>query len=306
MAQSKAKAEKNQAMERAMNENSCQLCAVEKLTFEPPPIYCSLCGGRIKRNAHYYTVGSGETRHYLCIPCYNDSRGDSVEIEGTCYPKARFDKKKNDEETEEWVGSEFLDHSFINSIIASLNFFNSLDRPSCACMQWVQCDKCEAWQHQICALFNGKRNDGGQAEYTCPNCYIKEIDKGERTPLAQSAVLGAKDLPRTALSDHIEQRLFRRLKQEKSDRARHLGKSVDEVILVFIFFLVRLGFGCLISPLDCSRADSRGRIPRHQSGIFCGQEARGEATVPGDVSGGELPEGVSLQVQGRLKTRCSD
>lgn len=97
-------------------------------------------------------------------------------------------------------------------------------------MQWVQCDKCEAWQHQICALFNGRRNDGGQAEYTCPNCYIAEIERGERMPLPQSALLGAKDLPRTILSDHIEQRLFRRLKQERQERARFQGKGYDEVI----------------------------------------------------------------------------
>ncbi|PKU59864.1 histone acetyltransferase HAC1 [Dendrobium catenatum] len=194
--QSKAKAEKNQAMERSMSENSCQLCAVEKLTFEPPPIYCTPCGARIKRNAMYYTVGTGDTRHYFCIPCYNEARGDTIEAEGSTFPKLRLEKKKNDEETEEW---------------------------------WVQCDKCEAWQHQICALFNGRRNDGGQAEYTCPNCYIEEIEKGERKPLPQSAVLGAKDLPRTILSDHIEQRLFRRLKHERQERARHFGKSVDEV-----------------------------------------------------------------------------
>lgn len=194
--QSKAKAEKNQAMERSMSENSCQLCAVEKLTFEPPPIYCTPCGARIKRNAMYYTMGSGDTRHYFCIPCYNEARGDAIEVDGSAFPKARLEKKRNDEETEEW---------------------------------WVQCDKCEAWQHQICALFNGRRNDGGQAEYTCPNCYIEEIEKGERKPLPQSAVLGAKDLPRTILSDHIEQRLFKRLKQERQERARHFGKSFDEV-----------------------------------------------------------------------------
>lgn len=97
------------------------------------------------------------------------------------------------------------------------------------CLQWVQCDKCEAWQHQICALFNGRRNDGGQAEYTCPNCHVAEIERGERKPLPQSAVLGAKDLPRTILSDHIEQRLFRKLKQERLDRARAQGKGFDEV-----------------------------------------------------------------------------
>ncbi|XP_073296621.1 histone acetyltransferase HAC1-like [Primulina huaijiensis] len=194
--QSKAKAEKNQAMEHSMSENSCQLCAVEKLTFEPPPIYCTPCGARIKRNAMYYTFGAGETRHYFCIPCYNDSRGEAVVVDGTPIPKARMEKKKNDEETEEW---------------------------------WVQCDKCEAWQHQICTLFNGRRNDGGQAEYTCPNCYIIEVEKGERVPLPQSAVLGAKDLPRTILSDHMEQRLFAKLKQERQDRARLQGKCYDEV-----------------------------------------------------------------------------
>ncbi|GFZ08191.1 histone acetyltransferase of the CBP family 12 [Actinidia rufa] len=194
--QSKSKAEKNQAMEHSMSENSCQLCAVEKLTFEPPPIYCTPCGARIKRNAMYYTIGAGDTRHYFCIPCYNEARGDTILVDGTAVPKARLEKKKNDEETEEW---------------------------------WVQCDKCEAWQHQICALFNGRRNDGGQAEYTCPYCYIGEIERGERKPLPQSSVLGAKDLPRTILSDHIEQRLFRRLKQERQERARLQGKSYDEV-----------------------------------------------------------------------------
>ncbi|XP_024973121.1 histone acetyltransferase HAC1-like isoform X2 [Cynara cardunculus var. scolymus] len=194
--QSKAKAEKNQAMENSMSENSCQLCAVEKLTFEPPPIYCTPCGARIKRNAMFYTIGTGDTRHYFCIPCYNEVRGDTINVDGTNILKARMEKKKNDEETEEW---------------------------------WVQCDKCEAWQHQICALFNGRRNDGGQAEYTCPNCYIEEVERGERTPLPQSAVLGAKDLPRTILSDHIENRLFKRLKQERMERARFHGKSYDEV-----------------------------------------------------------------------------
>ncbi|CAN8312330.1 unnamed protein product [Cochlearia groenlandica] len=194
--QSKAKAEKNQAMENSMSENSCQLCAVEKLAFEPPPIYCTPCGARIKRNAMYYTIGGGETRHYFCIPCYNESRGDTILSEGTSIPKARLDKKKNDEETEEG---------------------------------WVQCDKCESWQHQICALFNGRRNDAGQAEYTCPNCYIMEVEQNERKPLLESAVLGAKDLPRTILSDHIEQRLLKKLKQERTERARAQAKSYEEI-----------------------------------------------------------------------------
>eukprot|EP00250_Pteridium_aquilinum_P011854 c20351_g1_i2 orf=1101-6170(+) len=194
--QSKAKAEKNQAMEHRMSENSCQLCAVETLTFEPPPIYCTPCGARIKRNAFYWTMQIGETRHYFCIPCYNDARTENVEIEGATFPKSRLEKRRNDEETEE---------------------------------PWVQCDKCEKWQHQVCALFNMRRNEGGQAEYTCPHCLVGEVERGERKPLPQSAVLGAKDLPRTLLSDHIEQRLIRKLKHERLERARAQGKNYDEV-----------------------------------------------------------------------------
>lgn len=95
--------EKNQAMESSVNENACQLCAVEKLSFEPPPIYCTPCGARIKRNAMFYTIGTGDTRHYFCIPCYNETRGETINVDGTNILKSRMEKKKNDEETEEWV-----------------------------------------------------------------------------------------------------------------------------------------------------------------------------------------------------------
>jgi E1A/CREB-binding protein len=193
--QSKAKAEKNQAMEHQMSENACRLCAVEKLTFEPPPIYCTACGARIKRNASYYTTGSGDTRHYFCVPCYNEVRSENVEMEGMIYPKAKLERKKNDEETEE---------------------------------AWVQCDKCNLWQHQVCALFNGRRNEG-DSEYICPECCCLEMERGERKSLPSSAVLGAKDLPKTFLSDHLEQRLTRKLKQERAERAKAQGKGTDEV-----------------------------------------------------------------------------
>lgn len=102
--------------------------------------------------------------------------------------------------------------------------------------QWVECDKCKAWQHQICALFNCKRNVGGQAGYTCPKCYLQEIENGECKPLPDGVILGAEDLPRSKLSDHIEQRLLSSLAQERQERASSLQKNLDEVNFCYCTF----------------------------------------------------------------------
>ncbi|KAL0722499.1 hypothetical protein Bca4012_037098 [Brassica carinata] len=194
--QSKTKADKNKAMGFYISADACQLCAIERLVFEPIPIYCSPCGVRIKRNAFHYSVAAGESRHSVCATCYNTALGNSVSVDGTSIPKARFEKKKNDEQVTEG---------------------------------WVQCDKCQAWQHQICALFNSRRNHGEATKYTCPNCYLKEVEQGERRPLPQSVIPGVKNLPATTLSNHIEERLFKNLNKERQERARLQGKSYEEV-----------------------------------------------------------------------------
>ncbi|XP_043717703.1 histone acetyltransferase HAC1-like [Telopea speciosissima] len=194
--QGKAKVEKNHAMAHSTSENACQLCKMENLSFQPPPIYCSLCGARIKRKVMYYTAPDGIVRHCFCTLCYNENRVESITVDGHNLRKVSLQKKKNDEETEE---------------------------------SWVQCDKCQGWQHQICALFNAKRNEEGKAEYICPYCYLQELECEERKPLGDDVLLGAKDLPRTKLSDHIEKRLFMRLKQEREERAKVKGMNFDEV-----------------------------------------------------------------------------
>lgn len=94
--------------------------------------------------------------------------------------------------------------------------------------QWVQCDKCQHWVHQICALFNTRRNEGS-TEFTCPECCCVEMERGERKALPPDVVLGAKDLPRTRLSDHLEQRLQRRLAQEKAERAAKTTRDANQV-----------------------------------------------------------------------------
>ena len=50
---------------------------------------------------------------------------------------------------------------------------------------WVQCDKCEGWCHQICALFNPRKNSlvpealEDDVQFTCPACqYVAENEAG--------------------------------------------------------------------------------------------------------------------------------
>nr|XP_019702086.1 histone acetyltransferase HAC1 isoform X2 [Elaeis guineensis] len=202
--QSKRNAEKVEGVELLVDQNSCSLCGMDKLLFEPPPRYCASCSKQINPKGVYYslrnanmTIGS-DARISLCGKCYNGSR-ENVKMDGQDIPKVKLERKWNYAETDaetEW---------------------------------WVQCDKCQAWQHQICALFNGKRKEALQAEYTCPNCSLREIESGERDPLPPSMVPGAKDLRTTMMSDYIEQWLFRRLKEERQERADNLGKKFYEV-----------------------------------------------------------------------------
>lgn len=203
--QKNAEAERNQGTERLKDNNTCSLCGMDKLLFEPPPRYCRLCSKPICPKGTFYSIISsystengGDAQNSFCSKCYNIS-GDSIKAGGGDIPKANLERRWDYAETDaeaEW---------------------------------WVQCDKCEAWQHQICALFNGKRNDDVQAEYTCPSCFLQEIESGVCKPLPQITDLEAKNLPTTMLSDHIEQWLFRRLKKERQERANTLRKSFDKV-----------------------------------------------------------------------------
>lgn len=90
--QSKPKTGKPQAMEQS--ECPCQLCGIAKINFEPIPIYCTPCGARIKRNAKYYAVEAVDSTKHICNWCYDQTRGDSIVVDGTPCPKARLEKQK--------------------------------------------------------------------------------------------------------------------------------------------------------------------------------------------------------------------
>ncbi|CAJ1947354.1 unnamed protein product [Sphenostylis stenocarpa] len=125
-----------------------------------------------------------------------NAQGGSITFNGTSVSKIDIDKTKNDKEYEEDV----------------------------------ECSKCKKWQHQICALYDDKRNMNCSGKYTCPTCYVKGNINDVHMPLP---MFEAKDLPRTRLSDHIEGRIFNRLK--KIGLKGEKNKNPDDDMEVRIF-----------------------------------------------------------------------
>ncbi|KAL3629538.1 hypothetical protein CASFOL_026760 [Castilleja foliolosa] len=182
--------------ERIVDENKCQLCDVGGRTFTPSPMYCTYCLSRVKHGVNYYRPSDDGTnvKHCFCTKCFK-ARGGNISFKGLSFSKALLEKCKYTDVFPEG---------------------------------WVQCNKCEAWQHQICALYNSKQDLEGKLDYICPFCRLSEIEaKGH---VSIPSAFRARDLPRTKLSDHIEQRLFKSLERERKQRADSLGKSPDEVI----------------------------------------------------------------------------
>jgi E1A/CREB-binding protein len=178
--------------EKRKNGEACLLCGCEKLLFEPPVFYCNglnCPSKRIRRNAYYY-IGANNQYHW-CHQCYQDLRdGQVLDLGDTALRKEQLIKKKNDEVHEE---------------------------------SWVQCDKCERWIHQICALFNTRQNKDQRSEYICPKCTIEERKK-KGVMEGTSSTPMAEDLQRTKLSEWLEKNVrekvdeyFEKAAKNKSD-----------------------------------------------------------------------------------------
>ncbi|PKA49281.1 Histone acetyltransferase HAC1 [Apostasia shenzhenica] len=191
---------------KVQEDVSCSLCGINKLLYRSPIRYCFACKRQINPHGIYYSVKnvvsifSADESKSFCNQCYSSS-GESIKFATERILKQHLQRKTN--------------YAEADAIPEGL----------------VQCDKCEAWQHKICALFNERLNKEkiDQNEYTCPVCCLYEIERGERKPLLQRMVIGARELPRTKLSDHIEQWLFRHLAEERHERAKALHKNIDEV-----------------------------------------------------------------------------
>eukprot|EP00884_Botryococcus_braunii_P009216 jgi/Botrbrau1/18296/Bobra.0179s0026.1 len=174
--------------------NACSCCLQNRLTWEPPSLYCSGCNQRIKRNQTFY-VSSAKTdmRGYWCHACFaSDPKSDSVEFEGQSVKKGTLEKKKNDEELDEG---------------------------------WVECDCCAMWVHQICGLFNKGQNNS-EVKYHCPHCLYEGLKAGQRKRVEHrpQAWLEAKDLPQCDLSKYLEGYVADILTKERKNRAMRTGQ----------------------------------------------------------------------------------
>ncbi|KAG2482629.1 hypothetical protein HYH03_018437 [Edaphochlamys debaryana] len=192
--------QKAQQQPPANPEDACKVCMLTKLSFEPPVIYCTSCGLKIKRGQIFYSTPpehGNDLKGYFCHQCFTDQKGERITIEGVSIKKSDLVKRKNDEEIEEG---------------------------------WVQCDHCEGWVHQICGMFNKGRNNN-DVHYLCPECLAFGYDHGHRqkTEIRPQAMLEAKDLPTSRLSEWITERLNRELEKERLRRAEQHGKQPHEV-----------------------------------------------------------------------------
>ena len=182
---------KKEEEERKKNERACALCGFEKLQFEPPVFFCNnlKCHStRIHRNRHFYVGGNNQYNY--CSQCYNELDNEApIKLPDLTLNKMDLKKKKNDEVHEE---------------------------------NWVQCDICQRWIHQICGLFNSRQNADNGSTYSCPKCLLDERKKGKKPGKASAPT--AEGLPRTSLSEWIETYIkpkvkahYRVLAQEKSE-----------------------------------------------------------------------------------------
>ena len=196
--------------EKRKNGDACQLCGCEKLLFEPPVFYCNglnCRSKRIRRNSYFYVGGNNQ--FHWCQTCFDDLKENKpIELAEMTLRKSQLDKKKNNEIPEE---------------------------------SWVQCDRCERWIHQICALFNTRQNTDQRSEFVCPNCTcVERKTKGKPEPTSTTPM--AEDLPRTKLSEHLEKHVREKLKDKMAEMAKEKAE-----LQVSVNFLPLIN-SCTISP----------------------------------------------------------
>eukprot|EP00549_Striatella_unipunctata_P007466 CAMPEP_0118699080 /NCGR_PEP_ID=MMETSP0800-20121206/15645_1 /TAXON_ID=210618 ORGANISM="Striatella unipunctata, Strain CCMP2910" /NCGR_SAMPLE_ID=MMETSP0800 /ASSEMBLY_ACC=CAM_ASM_000638 /LENGTH=800 /DNA_ID=CAMNT_0006599147 /DNA_START=386 /DNA_END=2789 /DNA_ORIENTATION=+ len=159
---------------------------MRKALFEPAVFFCNgmnCSSKRIRRNSFYYYAGNNQ--YFWCLSCYNElDEKTAIELVDLTIKKSELTRKKNDEVHEE---------------------------------NWVQCDSCERWIHQICGLFNTRKHKAHESEYCCPNCLLARRKSGNGMSLPKPP--GASDLPRTKLSIWLERHVRQKMEERKMELA---------------------------------------------------------------------------------------
>jgi E1A/CREB-binding protein len=186
--------------------NHCSLCGNAKLFLVPPSVYCNHCNTRLKKGQPYYTTRNN--KYHLCTTCHSAVRRGAATLTFDDQPIRINDLKKGKPD----VSAE---------------------------ESWVQCDFCQKWQHQVCALYNGKRNEGLSIPHYCPHCIIGHMGARHQPSPISKPVRGAKDMPETQLSKHIESRLQALLESKRSLFAADQEREASDIEMPqFVFRVV--------------------------------------------------------------------
>ena len=185
--------------ETKKHKDFCSICGEGNLKFEPPVYYCQgSCGGqRIRRNAHYYST-TNNLNHW-CQNCFSEMKDNQAIVipEKTIYKRdIAGSKKKHQEESEE---------------------------------PWVGCDVCKRWVHQVCGLFNSRRNVSDEVAFVCPTCILEKRRKDKLDQLMANKKMRAFDLPHSNMSMFIERRVQQRLEKAYKERAESEGIPLEDI-----------------------------------------------------------------------------
>jgi len=187
----------DQEEKKKLDGEACSLCGQTRLIFEPMVYYCngvSCNGQRIRRSSNFYA--GGNNRYHWCQQCYNELKPDEpIHLMDCTLKRDDLQKKKNNEQNEE---------------------------------PWVECDNCKRWVHQVCALFNGRKNHSDHAVYFCPRCIIsKRKQVGRLEPTGNKTT--AQGLPDTELSKFITAHIEKQLELMYQEEAAAKNIPIEQV-----------------------------------------------------------------------------
>ena len=162
---------------------------------QPQTLMCNgTCKNKIRRRATYYTL-PGNMKFHWCQQVHTSMSREPFMLEGQQIVKSELKKKKNDKEIDE---------------------------------SWAQCDQCNRWVHQVCALFNVKKNGVSKDDlFFCPECILENRDSGDSRPSEQLENTAEK-LPSCEMSDYMERFCRNVLIKARQDEARASGKSLKD------------------------------------------------------------------------------